>query len=64
MKNINRTFLKKNAEPSRLEIDYLTGFNKSKTIRILNNLLEQYLIEKTGDCRNFKYRINIKFNNV
>lgn len=57
--NLVYNLLKKNTELSRLDIDNLTGFNKSKTIRIINSLLEQYLIEKIGDGRNTKYRISI-----
>ena len=48
----------KYGELSRNEIDELTGFNKSKTIRNLNKLLSINVIIKIGSGTNIKYRIN------
>ena len=40
---------------SRAEIDRLTGFEKTKTIRILNSLEAKGLIEAIGKARARKY---------
>ena len=48
----------KHGELSRNEIDELTGFNKSKTIRNLNKLITLNLIIKIGSGPSTKYNIN------
>ncbi len=40
--------VKEQSELSRSEIDKKTGFDKSKTIRILNNLTAKNILEKEG----------------
>ena len=40
---------------TRKEIEKLTGIKKASLIRILNSLLDEDLIEKTGTARNTKY---------
>ena len=42
---------------TRAQIDELTGFNKAKTVRILNHLTEQSVIQKTGKGRDIKYTL-------
>lgn len=49
--------IKNEYEISRAEIDEKTGFNKSKTIRILNNLLKNNLIQKLGGGSSITYRL-------
>ncbi len=45
-----------NKSLSRKEIEKLSSFNKAKTIRILNKLIEKNAIEVTGQGRSIKYR--------
>ena len=40
---------------TRRELEKLTGIKKASLIRILNSLLDEKLIEKTGTARNTKY---------
>ncbi|MDI9497960.1 MAG: ATP-binding protein, partial [Bacillota bacterium] len=42
-------------ELSRLEIEKLTGFDKNKSIRALNQLMEENLVKKVGYGRGTKY---------
>ncbi|MGI6578770.1 MAG: hypothetical protein ACOX3H_00770 [Saccharofermentanales bacterium] len=42
-------------ELSRLEIEKLTGFDKHKSIRALNQLTEENLVKKVGQGRGTKY---------
>lgn len=42
-------------ELSRLEIEKLTGFDKNKSIRAINQLIEENLIKKVGRGRGSKY---------
>lgn len=42
-------------ELSRLEIEKLTGFDKNKSIRALNQLMEENLVKKVGSGRGSKY---------
>lgn len=49
--------LKEKGCMSRAEIDKTTGMSKDKTIRILNSLLGQNIIEKKGKGRGLKYQI-------
>lgn len=51
--------LVKHKELGRADIDELSGFAKSKTIRILNDLLKLTLIQKEGDGRNTRYVVNL-----
>lgn len=49
--------LKNEIELSRLEIDKGTGFNKSKTLRILNSLVDKNIILKLGEGPGTTYKI-------
>lgn len=49
--------LKDEIELSRGEIDKKSGFNKSKTLRIINNLVDKNLIQKLGRGPGTTYRI-------
>ncbi len=49
--------LKADIELSRKEIDLRTGFNKSKTIRSLNSLLDKNIISKKGSGASLTYTI-------
>lgn len=49
--------LTRNILLSRSQIDTLSGFNKAKTVRILNRLLDQQIIEKTGKGKDTKYQL-------
>lgn len=42
---------------SRLEIDELTGFEKSKSLRILDELINENIVRKVGSGRGTKYQI-------
>ena len=48
---------KKSVELSRKEIDLKTGFDKSKTLRILNRLAEKNIISKSGDGAAVIYKL-------
>ena len=48
-------YLKTNQLMSRNDIEKYTSFNKSKTIRLLNSLLDKNMIIKSGETRNIKY---------
>lgn len=48
--------LKKETELSRKEIDAKTGFNKTKTLRILNNLIDKNIVEKIGQGPGTSYK--------
>ncbi len=47
--------LKDELELTRSKLDSLTGFNKSKNLRLLNRLIEKRVVEKEGDGPNTKY---------
>lgn len=49
--------LKENPELSRKEIDAKTGFDKSKTIRILNQLIHHHMIKKEGSGAAVTYKL-------
>ena len=49
--------LKEELELSRLQIDEKTGFNKYKTIRTLNKLVDKGAIRKRGDGPGTRYRL-------
>jgi ATP-dependent DNA helicase RecG len=49
--------LKREKELSRKELDEALGFEKSKTIRTLNNLMSKNLIQKQGQGPGTSYRI-------
>ncbi|HHV39661.1 MAG TPA: AAA family ATPase, partial [Tepidimicrobium sp.] len=48
--------LKEDREFSRKEIDAKTGFNKTKTLRILNNLIDKNIVEKIGQGPGTSYK--------
>ena len=45
---------------TRAQLDQLTGFNKAKTVRILNRLLERNIVQKDGKGRETKYLTHIQ----
>ena len=49
--------LKEEVELSRKEIDLKAGFNKSKTLRILNGLVDKNIISKTGSGAKLTYKL-------
>jgi ATP-dependent DNA helicase RecG len=49
--------IKEKVEISRKEIDLKTGFGKSKTLRILNNLVDKNIIIKSGTGSTVKYKL-------
>lgn len=49
--------LKEEVELTRKEIDSKTGFDKSKTLRVINNLIEKNIIEKTGSGVAVTYKV-------
>lgn len=49
--------LKDEIELSRLGLDKKSGFNKSKTLRIINNLLDKNLVQKLGKGPGTTYRL-------
>lgn len=49
--------LSRNHFLTRYQLDTMIGFNKNKTVRILNNLLEQDVIEKIGKGKDTKYKM-------
>ena len=48
--------LKDEIELSRGEIDKKLGFNKSKTLRIINNLVDKNIVQKLGKGPGTTYR--------
>lgn len=50
--------LKEDVELSRKEIDLKTGFNKAKTLRILNSLVDKNVISKTGSGAKLTYKLS------
>ena len=50
--------LKEDQELYRIDIDQKTGFKKSKTIRILNNLADKNVIVKNGSGPAVKYKLS------
>lgn len=51
------TYLRGNKALTRVQLDQLTGFNKAKTVRILNQLLKRNIIRKTGKGKVTKYLV-------
>jgi ATP-dependent DNA helicase RecG len=49
--------LKEALELSRNEIDLKTGFNKAKTLRILNSLVKKNIINKSGSGATLTYKL-------
>jgi ATP-dependent DNA helicase RecG len=49
--------LKKEKELSRKELDDALGFDKSKTIRLLNNLVKKNIIQKQGQGPGTTYKL-------
>ncbi len=49
--------LKDKGQVSRAEVEELSGFSKAKSIRLLNNLIDENLIEKVGMSVDTKYRL-------
>lgn len=56
-------FLSENGILTRQEIAAATHYDKSKTLRILNRLIEKQCVEKVGKGRGTKYRITVCFFN-
>lgn len=54
--------LKKNGELFRREIDEYTGYNKSKTVRIINKLINKKIVEKLGRGPSTTYNLKYKNN--
>ena len=50
--------LKSEEELSRLELDEKSGFNKSRTLRVINNLADKNLIRKLGKGPGTTYTLN------
>lgn len=50
--------LKDEVELPRSEIDYKTGYDKSKTIRILNKLIDKNIVRKEGNGVSVTYKLN------
>ena len=55
--NMVYELLKEEVELSRKEIDLKAGFNKSKTLRILNGLVDKNIISKTGSGAKLTYKL-------
>ena len=55
--NMVYDLLKEEVELSRKEIDLKAGFNKSKTLRILNGLVDKNIISKTGSGAKLTYKL-------
>jgi len=55
--NMIYELLKEEVELSRKEIDLKTGFNKSKTLRTLNSLVDKNIISKTGSGARLTYKL-------
>lgn len=53
------TYLRGNKALTRVQLDQLTGFNKAKTVRILNQLLKRNIIRKTGKGKITKYLVQL-----
>lgn len=51
------SILQSNLNLTRTQIENEMGFAKSKTIRILNSLIEKDIIKKSGTARNTKYAL-------
>jgi len=49
--------LKKYEKLSRKEIEYLSGYSKSKVIRSVNGLIEKSIVEQVGKGRSVKYQL-------
>jgi ATP-dependent DNA helicase RecG len=55
--NMVYELIKEEVELSRKEIDLKTGFNKAKTLRILNNLVDKNIISKIGSGATLTYKL-------
>jgi len=55
--NMIYELLKEEVELSRKEIDLKTGFNKAKTLRTLNSLVDKNIISKTGSGATLTYKL-------
>lgn len=51
------SILSKNTSMARADIEKISGFSKAKTIRILNSLINDSIIEKIGQSVETKYRL-------
>ena len=49
--------MKAEIELSRAELDKKSGFDKSKTLRIINNLIDKNIIQKLGEGPGTTYRL-------
>ena len=55
--------LKKYEKLSRKEIEYLSGYSKSKVIRSVNGLIEKRIVEQVGKGRSVKYQLKKWYEN-
>ena len=56
--------LKKYDKLSRKEIEELCNFNKSKTIRSINSLINKSIIKQVGKGRSTKYQLKNSWKNI
>lgn len=56
--NIILNIFKEELELSRIEVDNKSGFNKTKSLRVLNSLIDKNIIEKLGNGPSITYRLN------
>lgn len=49
--------VKEETELTRAELDEKTGFNKAKTLRVINKLIDKNVIEKLGGGVGVTYRL-------
>jgi len=49
--------LKEETELSRRQIDKKTGFDKSKTIRLINSLINKNIVVKMGSGASVTYKL-------
>ena len=59
--NIAYNLLKRETKLSRKELDETLGLDKSKTIRIINNLMNKNLIQKQGQGPATTYKLSCAF---
>lgn len=44
---------------TRTEIEALTGFDKTRSLRVINRLLAKNMLDKTGQGRGTRYKVKI-----
>ncbi len=52
------SLIKKETELTRAELDDMTGFDKSKTLRITNSLIEKGVVRRLGKGPGVTYRLS------